>query len=178
MTVITLLTDFGLDDGSVGAMKGVIWGIAAHAQIADLSHTIDPQNIPAAALILARSFPYFPKGSIHVVVVDPGAGTARRPLAARLGNQHFVAPDNGVLTLALAHAESKGWPVDIFHLNKPQFWLPDANPALPSGDIFAPVAGHLAAGVPVVAMGRAIKDPVRLVFPTPEPVEVEIQPRG
>jgi S-adenosylmethionine hydrolase len=88
LAIITLLTDFGLKDGNVGVMKGVIWGIAPGVQIADLSHTIAPQNIPEAALILSRSAPYFPPGTVHVVVVDPGVGTDRRPIAASIGSQN------------------------------------------------------------------------------------------
>ncbi|MDX9992933.1 MAG: SAM-dependent chlorinase/fluorinase [Anaerolineales bacterium] len=87
MTVISLMTDFGIKDGNVGVMKGVIWAIAPDAQLADLSHMIQPQNVREAALILARSASYFPPNSIHVVVVDPGVGTARRPLAAKIGSQ-------------------------------------------------------------------------------------------
>ena len=86
MSFITLITDFGLKDGNVGVMKGVIWAIAPQTQIADLSHTIYPQNISEAALILLRSTPYFPGGTIHVVVVDPGVGTSRRPIVAQPGS--------------------------------------------------------------------------------------------
>ena len=84
MSVISLMTDFGIKDGTVGVMRGVIWGICPSAQIADLSHMIQAQNIREAVFILARSIPYYPKGSIHVVVVDPGVGTQRRPMAAHL----------------------------------------------------------------------------------------------
>lgn len=87
MSVISLMTDFGIKDGNVGVMKGVIWNIAPQAQISDLSHMIAAQNIREAALILARSAPYFPENSIHVVVVDLGVGTARRPMAAKIGTQ-------------------------------------------------------------------------------------------
>ena len=86
MTVVSLITDFGIKDGNVGVMKAVIWKIAPHAQISDLSHMIQPQNVREAALIFARSAPYFPENSIHVVVVDPGVGTARRPMAAKIGS--------------------------------------------------------------------------------------------
>ena len=87
MATIALMTDFGLKDGNVGVMKGVIWRICPEARIADVSHLIGPQNLAEAALILARSAPYFPDGTIHLVVVDPGVGTERRPMAARLGEQ-------------------------------------------------------------------------------------------
>ena len=114
MALITLMTDFGLKDGNVGVMKGVIAGIAPQAQVVDLSHLISPQNIPEACLILARSAPYFPPGTIHVVVVDPGVGTARRPMAARLGEQYYVGPDNGTITLLLERLEKRGEPSEFF----------------------------------------------------------------
>ena len=98
MSMITLMTDFGIKDGTVGVMKGVIWGLCPTAQISDLSHVIGAQNIREAAYILARSIPYFPKGSIHVVVVDPGVGTQRRPMAAHIGDWFYVGPDNGTIT--------------------------------------------------------------------------------
>ena len=101
MPIISLTTDFGLKDGNVGVMKGVIWNISSKIQIADLSHLIPPQNIQEAALILLRSAPYFPPNSVHVVVVDPGVGTARRPMAAKIGTQYYVGPDNGTITLLL-----------------------------------------------------------------------------
>src|SRR5512138_1996987 len=123
MSVISLMTDFGIKDGNVGVMKGVIWGIAPEAQIADLSHLITPQNIREAALILLRSAPYFPENSIHVVVVDPGVGTSRRPMAAKIGTQYYVGPDNGTITLLLERAEKEGWETEFVHLTKPEYWL-------------------------------------------------------
>jgi S-adenosylmethionine hydrolase len=91
--IITLLTDFGLDDGTVGVMKGVILGLAPQARLVDLSHAIGPQDVRAAAFVLGRTAPYFPEGTIHLVVVDPGVGTLRRPMGARLGLHYFVSPD-------------------------------------------------------------------------------------
>jgi len=171
MSIVTLTTDFGLKDGNVGVMKGVIWGIAPDAQIADISHSISPQNIREGALILARSIPYYPSGSIHVAVVDPGVGTQRRPIAARLGAQRFVGPDNGLITLLLERAERELWPVEIVHLDKPQYWLPDVSYVFHGRDIFAPVAGYLAAGVSLEMLGSPIDDPVRLQLPRPERTE-------
>ncbi len=168
MSLITLMTDFGLKDGNVGVMKGVILAIAPRAQIVDLSHLIPPQNTREAALILVRSAPYFPPETIHVVVVDPGVGTARRPIAARLGTQHFVGPDNGVISLLLEHAERQDWPVAFIHLDQPQFWLPEVSPVFHGRDIFAPVAAHLANGKALSALGTPINDPVRLMLPRPE----------
>jgi hypothetical protein len=167
MSLITLMTDFGLKDGNVGVMKGVILGIASQARIVDLSHTIQPQNIREAALILRRSAPYFPAQTVHVVVVDPGVGTARRPIAAQLGAQRFVGPDNGLITLLLEHAERLGWPAAFVHLDRPQFWLPEVSHVFHGRDIFAPAAAHLANGLPLTALGTPVSDPVRLAMPQP-----------
>jgi hypothetical protein len=160
--IITLITDFGLKDGNVGVMKGVIWGIAPQAQIADLSHLVGPQDIQEAALILLRSAPYFPDGTIHVVVVDPGVGTLRRPIAAQVGGQYFVGPDNGVIGNWLAWAETGGMPTRFVHLDRPQYWRPEISHVFHGRDVFAPVAGHLAAGVPLDALGAPVDNPVRL----------------
>jgi len=173
MKIITLLTDFGLKDGNVGVMKGVIWGIAPQVQIADLSHQISPQNIPEAALILLRSAPFFPDGSIHVVVVDPGVGTARRSIAAQIGEQFFVGPDNGVISMWLEREEKLNIVVNFVHLNRPQYWLPQVSNVFHGRDIFAPVAGHLAAGIPLMDMGAPIQDPVRLELPQPTRIRNE-----
>lgn len=166
--IISLTTDFGTKDGNVGVMKGVIWGIAPQARIADLSHQISPQNVAEAAWVLGRSAPYFPEGSVHVVVVDPGVGTARRPIAARLGPQRFVGPDNGVVTRLLVWAERQGHPVAFVHLDRPEYWLPEVSDVFHGRDIFAPVAAHLAAGVPLQQVGTPIDDPVRLALAEPQ----------
>ena len=108
MRHVTLTTDFG---GPAAVMKGVIWKISPDAKITDLSWEISPQNILEAAIALEREVFYFPPDSVHIVVVDPGVGTQRRPIAARIGSQYFVAPDNGVLTLLYIRAEKEGWPV-------------------------------------------------------------------
>jgi len=168
MSIVTLMTDFGLKDGNVGVMKGVIWSFAPQAQIADLSHLIGPQNIREAALILARSAPYFPPGTVHVVVVDPGVGTNRRPLAARLGEQYFVGPDNGVVTQYLEWAQARRLPVAFVHLDRPQFWLPEVSEVFHGRDIFSPVAGRLAAGIELAALGSPLSDPLRLSLPQPQ----------
>lgn len=167
MSIITLTTDFGIKDGNVGAIKGVIWNIAPQAQIADLSHLITPQNIPEAALIVARAAPYFPADTIHVAVVDPGVGTQRRPIAARLGNQFVVGPDNGVFTMLLENTEKNSQPVQWVHLDQHQFWLENISNVFHGRDIFAPVAGHLASGIPLEKLGSPISDPVRLNFNQP-----------
>ena len=168
MSVVTLTTDFGLKDGNVGVMKGVIWGISPQVQIADLSHNITPQNVAEAALVVLRAASYFPAGSVHVIVVDPGVGTNRRPIAARLGMEYYVAPDNGVLTMLLERAEGLNEAVEFVHLDKPQYWLKEISHVFHGRDIFAPCGGHLAAGVPLGGLGTPIQNPVRLKLPRPQ----------
>jgi S-adenosylmethionine hydrolase len=170
MTVITLTTDFGLDDPEAGVLKGVIWNIAPTVQIADLSHGISPHDILEAALLLWRAIPYFPDGTIHVAVVDPGVGTTRRGIAALLGTQYFVGPDNGLLSLLLSRAKAASQPISIVHLDRPEFWLPEVANVFHGRDVFAPVAAHLAGGVPLPSLGTSINDPVRLDIPAPTPI--------
>lgn len=167
MTVISLMTDFGIKDGTVGVMKGVIWGISPLAQISDLSHMVQAQNIREAAYIFARSIPYFPKGSIHVVVVDPGVGTKRRPMAAKIGDWFYVGPDNGTITGLLERAEISGWQTEFVELNRVKYWLPVISFVFHGRDIFAPVAAHLANGVPLRDLGTPFGDPVRIELPNP-----------
>lgn len=168
MTILTFTTDFGTEDGNVGVMKGVAWGIAPEAQIADLSHQIAPQNIRQAAFVLARQVFYFPEGSVHVVVVDPGVGTARRPIAARVGTQLFVGPDNGVFTPLYQRGKQEGWPVEIVHTNKPEYWRGEISHIFHGRDIFSAVGGHLAAGVPLKDLGEPVDDPVLIDWSEPQ----------
>jgi hypothetical protein len=149
-------------------LAGVIWRIAPQARVIDLSHEISRHAVLQAALMLGRCTPYFPTGTIHVVVVDPGVGTQRRGLAARLGDQWFVGPDNGLLTQVQQRAQADGQPVEIVQLSKPQFWLPRVSAIFHGRDIFAPVGGHLAAGVPLSEFGPPISDPILLHIPQPE----------
>jgi S-adenosylmethionine hydrolase len=128
---------------------------------------VGPQNIPEAALILSRSAPYFPKGTIHVVVVDPGVGTARRPMAARIGDSFYVGPDNGTVTPLLERAAQKNERCEFVQLDDPKYRLPVVSHVFHGRDIFAPAAGHLAAGVPMAEFGPAFSDPVRLDMPKP-----------
>jgi S-adenosylmethionine hydrolase len=167
VATIAVMTDFGLKDGNVGVMKGVIWRICPEARIADVSHLIGPQNLAEAALVLARSAPYFPDGTIHLVVVDPGVGTDRRPLAARLGGGYYVGPDNGVITLWLERALGEGYPCEFVALDRPEFWLSEVSHVFHGRDIFAPAAAHLAAGVPLLKLGTPFSDPVQLHLPKP-----------
>jgi S-adenosylmethionine hydrolase len=168
MPILTLTTDFGTRDGFAGTLKGVIWGICPEAQIADISHAIAPQNVLAGALTLWRAYPFFPAGAIHVAVVDPGVGTSRRPIAVCLGGHTFVGPDNGLFTPMLEDAERNGWTVVAVHLTNGKYFLPEVSRTFHGRDIFAPVAAHLANGVPLAELGPVITDLVRLQLPRPE----------
>lgn len=168
MPVITLLTDFGTKDGFVGTMKGVIWKIAPNIQIADISHEITPQNIMEGAIALWRAAPYFPAGTVHIAVVDPGVGTNRRAMAARIGEQYFVGPDNGLFTPLIEDAKTAGQPLAFIDLDNPQYWLPAVSRTFHGRDIFAPAGAHLAAGVPLESLGTSFADPVLLPLSRPE----------
>ena len=155
MTIITLLTDFGLQDGYVGIMKGVIWGIAPGVQIADISHAVKAQDVIQGALVLRHAVPYFPAGTVHTVVVDPGVGTSRRALAGRLRDQYFVGPDNGLFSLVLEQAEAQGETVEWVHLTRGEYWLPQVSAVFHGRDIFAPVIGPSGERRPIERPGRA-----------------------
>jgi hypothetical protein len=156
--LITLLTDFGLQDSYVGTLKGVIAQIAPTATIVDLTHQIPPQNLEAARFNLTTAYPYFPVGTVHVVVVDPGVGSQRRAIALQLDRGILVGPDNGVFSGVLAE-HSIGRAVE---LTNPRYWqTPHPSRTFHGRDIFAPVAAHLALGVDLADMGRAI-DPTSL----------------
>jgi S-adenosylmethionine hydrolase len=174
MTIITLLTDFGLKDGYVGVMKGVIWGIAPGAQLADITHEVRPQNVLEGALALGRVAPYYPPGTIHLAVVDPGVGTGRRPMAARvgapLGEQFFVGPDNGLCSVLVEQTHRAGGAMQFVHLDRPQYWLPEISNVFHGRDIFSPAAAHLANNVALEELGTTIQDPVLLELPQPQRV--------
>lgn len=175
MRYVTITTDFGSPSAS---MKGVIWSRAPQAQIADLTWEIPPQDVYQAALHLDRHVFFYPSHSVHVVVVDPGVGTERRPIAALIKDQYFVVPDNGVLTRIFDRAQTEGWPVEVVHTNRPRYWMPEISDIFHGRDIFAPVGGHLAAGVELKELGEVIDDPVRIEIPyarkTDQGVEGEI----
>jgi S-adenosyl-L-methionine hydrolase (adenosine-forming) len=160
MSVITLLSDFGLEDGYVAAMTGVIASIAPEARLVDISHLIPPQDVVAARFRLLTVSRFFPAGTVHLAVVDPGVGTTRRAIAVRSqGGFFFVGPDNGLLTGAL----ESDLPAAVVELTETRFWrTPAPCPTFHGRDVFAPAAAYLARGTPVEALGRAI-DAARLV---------------
>lgn len=162
--VITVLTDFGLEDGYVGIMKGVILGINHSARIVDITHQVPHGSILDAAFVLQEAWQFFPEGTVHLAVVDPGVGTARRPLAVQANNHFFVGPDNGLFRPIINRYPSSR----IAHLNKEQYFRPETSETFHGRDIFAPVAAHLSAGVPFHLLGSPINDPVSLFMPVPE----------
>jgi S-adenosylmethionine hydrolase len=171
MTIITLTTDFGLRSGFAGVMQGVIYSLAPQVRIVDITHFVSPQDIHEGAYTLSRAVPFFPKETVHVYVVDPGVGTRRRPLAARLGDHFFVGPDNGLLTLLIEAAEQNRLPMEFIHLDRPEFWLPKISRTFHGRDIFSPVAAHLANGIPLDDLGTPFSDPIRLELPHPRQTE-------
>jgi S-adenosyl-L-methionine hydrolase (adenosine-forming) len=168
MPIITLLTDFGLRDTFIGVMKGVIWSIAPNVQIADLTHEIPPQRVVDGALAIAGAAPYFPAGTIHVCVVDPGVGTARRPMLAAIGNQYFIGPDNGLFSLLIQKAADLTTPPVYIALTKTHYWLPQVSNSFHGRDIFAPVAAHLANGVQLEELGDPFENPFMISIPVPK----------
>jgi S-adenosylmethionine hydrolase len=163
--IVTLTTDFGTRDPWVGIMKGVILGIAPTARLVDLSHDIAARDILEGALCLEAAAPFFLQGTIHVAVVDPGVGSARRAIAVRAGGQYYVGPDNGLLSLAFARAPA---PMAAVELTAAEYRLSPLSRTFHGRDLFAPAAAHLAAGVALERFGRAIADPVCLVLPVPQ----------
>ncbi|HNT76293.1 MAG TPA: SAM-dependent chlorinase/fluorinase [Anaerolineae bacterium] len=161
MTLITLTTDFGLQDTYVGVMKGVIAGIAPGVPCIDLTHTIPAQDVQSAAYWLWTALPYFPPDSIHLAVVDPGVGTERRALAAQTAWGIVVGPDNGVFSYVWEAAP----PRQIVALENPAYRLPAPSATFHGRDVFAPAAAHLARGIPLTEFGPPISDPVKLPAP-------------
>lgn len=164
--LITLLTDFGQSDSYVGTMKGVILGICPEAALVDLSHEIHPQAVRQAAYLLSTAAPYFPPGTVHLAVVDPGVGSARRPIAVQTERATYVAPDNGLLSLALAADPARL----AVHLTESRYHLPQISSTFHGRDVFAPAAAHLASGVDPYQMGDAIPLPELVQLRAREPV--------
>ncbi len=161
--IITLLTDFGLQDVYVGVMKGVILGINPDVALVDLTHDIPAGDLDTAAFVLAQATPFFPAGTIHVIVVDPGVGSERRSLAVEANNSYFLAPDNGVLKWIFAGNPS----CRVIHLTEPRYFLPHLSRTFHGRDVFAPVAAHLSKGVAWESLGRPVEDYVRGKIPQP-----------
>jgi S-adenosylmethionine hydrolase len=165
--IITLLTDFGLEDSYVAEMKGVILSIVPDAALVDITHLIPPQDVVRGALVLAAAFHQFSAGTVHLAVVDPGVGTQRRGIAVRAAGHAFVGPDNGLLQLALERARRLPafQRLEAVHLDRPSFWLPDISPTFHGRDVFGPIAAHLARGVPLEEVGTPIESLTELAVP-------------
>lgn len=161
MQLITLTTDFGTRDWFVGTMKGVILSILPRATVVDLTHEIPPGDVRAGAFALAAGCRFFPKGTVHVAVVDPGVGSARHAIAVQTARYFFVGPDNGVLSWALAREKIK----TIRQLTNEKLFLKSVSHTFHGRDVFAPIAAHLSCGVPIQKLGPALNDFVRLDWP-------------
>ena len=168
--IITLTTDFGLKDPFVGIMKGVILSIEPNACLVDITHDIASHDVTEARLILDSAYRYFPAGAIHVAVVDPGVGGARRPIASSVGGYFFVGPDNGILPLR-AHSET-------YHITNASLFHHPVSHTFHGRDIFGPVAAHLSRGTPIDSVGPRIVDFIRLADSTPRPTVLRVDKFG
>ena len=163
--VVTLTTDFGLNDHFVGTMKGVILGIVPEAEIVDISHAVQAFDVLDGALTIAHAYSYFPTSTVHIVIVDPGVGTARRPIIASSEQHHFVAPDNGVLIYAREER------MHVRHVTSEHYFLQPISNTFHARDIFAPVAAYLAKRVDGEKFGELVDDYVRFNAPKAKPVD-------
>jgi len=161
--IVTLTTDFGLQDHYVGAMKGVLLGICPQAQVVDISHQVQPFQISEGAYLIAQACSSFPPKTVHVVVVDPGVGSARRPIVVEAARQFFVAPDNGVLAMIYAAQQHK-----VRVIANQRYFRRPVSRTFHGRDIFAPAAAHLAAGLPAARLGKRIEDYLRPAFLKPQ----------
>jgi len=161
--IITLLTDFGTQDGYVGAMKGVILGINPEARIVDIGHQVERHDLFQAALVLRNTCRYFPPGSVHVVVVDPGVGGSRKPLVVETANFFLVGPDNGVLSPVLEEFP----PIKMVAIENKQYILSHVSDTFHGRDVFAPAAAHCSLGLPVEKFGPQMKTYRRMELPHP-----------
>ncbi len=163
--IITLTTDFGTNDHFVGAVKGVILDIVPEAAIVDISHAVQAFDVLDGALAISQAYSYFPTGTVHMVVVDPGVGTTRRPILASSDGYHFVAPDNGVLSMVYAREER----IHVRHITSDHYFRQPVSNTFHARDVFAPVAGYLAKLVDSHKFGDEIEDYVRFAAPKPKP---------
>ncbi len=162
MKTIALLTDFGMKDGFVGSMKGVILSINPYVNIVDISHDVDSFDILEGSLILYASYKYFPKGTIFVSVVDPGVGTNRKPIVIKTKDYIFISPDNGILTLALEDQKIE----KILEIKNEKYILKTDTNTFHGRDIFSPVAAYISKGIDLSDIGPELEDFIKLDFPT------------
>jgi S-adenosyl-L-methionine hydrolase (adenosine-forming) len=164
--VVTLTTDFGLQEHFVGVMKGVILNINPDVELVDLCHNVNSYDVFDAAFTIAQSYRYFPSNTIHLIVIDPGVGTNRRPILVRTMEHKFVAPDNGVLSLIYEREES----VEVRHITADHYFLNPVSNTFHARDIFSPVVGWLSKGVEVDKFGDPIDDYAKFAAPKPKQV--------
>jgi S-adenosylmethionine hydrolase len=164
--IITLLTDFGWGDGHIGVMKGVILAINPDCRIVDLAHHIPPHDVMGAAFVLGQTYTFFPPGTIHVAVVDPGVGGPRKPLVLVAGDYLFVGPDNGCFTLVLKQEEG----VQAYELTEERFRLPRVSQTFHGRDIFAPAAAHLSLEIAPEEMGPVVDIHELTTLAIPDPL--------
>jgi S-adenosylmethionine hydrolase len=162
--LVTLTTDFGEDSPYAAAMKGVILGINPDARLLDLSHQIPPQDLRHAAFFLAAAVPYFPPGTLHVVVIDPGVGTGRAILYVETAGQRLLVPDNGCWTKLIREGQRPR----VIRLAEPRYWRQPVSATFHGRDIFAPVAGHLSHGLDPQLLGPAAEQWVSWDEPAPQ----------
>jgi len=163
--IVTLTTDFGTNDHFVGAVKGVILDIVPEAAIVDITHAIQAFDVLDGAIAISQTYSYFPTGTIHMVVVDPGVGTTRRPIIASSDGYHFVAPDNGVLSMVYAKEER----IHVRHVTSEHYFRQPVSNTFHGRDVFAPVAAYLAKLVDSHKFGDEIEDYVKFAAPKPKP---------
>lgn len=161
--LITLTTDFGYKDPFVGMMKGVMLKINPKAQIVDITHDVSPHNIREAALTIGMSYNFFPPKTVHIVIVDPGVGSNRRPILVITDHHYFIGPDNGVFSLIYG---SRSETLGVVHITSEHYFLPQKGPTFHGRDIFAPAAAWLTRGVEITKFGDYITDHVTLPFPS------------
>jgi len=166
-SILTLTTDFGTGSPYVAAMKGVVLSIHPAAQLIDLSHAIRPQQVRQAALLLAETTSLFPAGTLHVVVVDPGVGTARAIIYAEIGGQRYLCPDNGLLSLVLQRDRlaKSGTPTMIRRVTSEKYFRHPVSPTFHGRDIMAPIAAHLSLGLNPETLGPPFESPRDLTWP-------------
>jgi S-adenosylmethionine hydrolase len=170
--LITLTTDFGYRDPFVGMMKGVILGINPEAVITDITHGISAHDVREAALVIGGAHGYFPPETVHVVVVDPGVGSARRPVLVEAGGQFFVGPDNGVFTVVV---EEHGKGARVIHITREDLFIRSPGRTFDGRDVFAPVAAWLSRGESPDELGMPVEDYVALAIPKPVAGEASIE---
>lgn len=161
--VVALLTDFGTRDHYAGTLKGVVLSVCPDASLVDIGHDVPPHDVLAGALELAACYRYFPHGTVFLVVVDPGVGSSRRGIAADIGDYRFVAPDNGVLSAVFAESPPK----KVVELTERKYARPTVSRTFEGRDRFAPAAAHLAKGIALVWLGKAVSDYLLLELPRP-----------